>query len=195
VTSGAVDRSRSAVFLDRDGTINVEKNYLCRVEDFEFIDGVPAAIRCLNRAGLPVVVVTNQSGIARGFYGRSEVEKLHRHVDRLLAAFGARIDAWYLCPHLPDNSSVKCDCRKPAPGLLQRAAAERGIDLARSWMVGDKPADLKAGLAAGCRSLLVKTGYGYAAVAEAMELKVPVVESLVEAVDLILRTDSGTLSL
>ncbi|PNU20971.1 D-glycero-beta-D-manno-heptose-1,7-bisphosphate 7-phosphatase [Geothermobacter hydrogeniphilus] len=182
---------KPAVFLDRDGTINVEKNYLFRVEDFEFIDGVPAAIRRLNRAGLPVVVITNQSGIARGFYGLSEVETLHRHVDRLLAVAGARIDAWYICPHLPDYSSAKCDCRKPAPGLLLRAAAERGIDLARSWMVGDKPADIRAGLSVGCGSILVKTGYGNTAVAEAMELKVPVVETLVEAVDLILRPGSG----
>lgn len=157
------DLTKPAVFLDRDGTLNVEKNYLYRAEDFEFIPGALEAVRLLNQAGLFVVVLTNQSGIARGLYSEADLQRLHRHVDTLLAAEGARVDAWYYCPHHPEGRGAyrrHCDCRKPLPGMLFQAAAEHGIDLSRSWMVGDKAVDVEAGLAAGCRPILVRTGYG-----------------------------------
>ncbi len=154
--------SNRAVFLDRDGVINIEKGYLHRIEDFEFIPGVPEAVRLLNDAGFLVVVVTNQSGVARGYYTMEEVNLLHRHIDEALAAFGARVDAWRVCPHHPEHSSP-CSCRKPLPGLLEQAAAELGIDLRGSYMIGDKVSDVEAGMAAGCRSFLVGTGYGGAA--------------------------------
>jgi len=121
------------------------------------------AVRLLNQAGLFVVVLTNQSGIARGLYSEADLQRLHRHVDTLLAAEGARVDAWYYCPHHPEGRGAyrrHCDCRKPLPGMLFQAAAEHGIDLSRSWMVGDKAVDVEAGLAAGCRPILVRTGYG-----------------------------------
>lgn len=153
-----------AVFLDRDGTINVEKDYLHRIEDFEFIPGVPDAIRRLNQAGFKVFVVTNQSGIARGFFELAQVEQLHAHMDLLLGKLGARIDGYYLCPHHPEAGAgeylTDCLCRKPHPGLLLQAAEEHQLNLAASFMIGDKPADLEAGRAAGCCSILVQTGYG-----------------------------------
>lgn len=155
--------TKKAVFLDRDGTINIEKEYLFKPEEFEFTPGAAEAIRSLNQDGYLVVVVTNQSGVARGYYAEEDVARLHHHVDELLKARGARVDAWYYCPHhitgrAPYN--VACDCRKPLPGMLQQAAAEHAIDLSSSWMVGDKIADMEAGLSAGCKTILVLTGYG-----------------------------------
>lgn len=175
---------KRAVFLDRDGTLNIEKDYLFRIEDFEFVPGVPEAIRLLNRAGLLVVVVTNQSGIARGYYGEADLHRLHRHVDTLLAAQGARVDAWYHCSHHPDGHEPyrrRCDCRKPLPGMLLRATQEHGIDLKESVMIGDKLADIQAALAAGCRPILVRTGYG-AAEEKLMPVGVEVYDDLPAAV-------------
>ena len=154
---------RRAVFLDRDGTINVEKEYLYRIEEFEFITGAPPAIRLLNEAGFFIVVVTNQSGVARGYYAEEDVDNLHGYINSELAKAGARVDAWFYCPHhrLGKGSySLECKCRKPLPGMLLDAARRYGIDLAASVMIGDKLDDIKAGLAAGCRSILVRTGYG-----------------------------------
>lgn len=161
--SNRFDDIKPAVFLDRDGTLNVEKNYLYRVEDFEFIPGAVEAVSMLNHAGFLVVVLTNQSGIARGFYSEADLRQLHRHVDALLAAEGARVDAWYYCPHHPEGREPyrqPCNCRKPLPGMLLQAAEEHGINLKESVMIGDKLADIQAALAAGCRPILVRTGYG-----------------------------------
>ncbi len=159
-----LSHGRPAVFLDRDGTINVEKDYLHRSEDFAFIPGAPQAIRRLKAAGFLVIVVTNQSGVARGYFSLAAVEELHRHLQRQLALFGTGIDAFYSCPHHPQDGvgeyRIACTCRKGAPGMLLQAAAEHRIDLAASWMIGDKAADIEAGHSAGCTSLLVLTGYG-----------------------------------
>ncbi|KAF0215604.1 MAG: D-glycero-D-manno-heptose 1 7-bisphosphate [Geobacteraceae bacterium] len=142
---------RRAVFLDRDGTVNVEKEYLYLPEDFEFIPGAPQAIRLLKDAGFCVIVVTNQSGVARGYYDEAAVSSLHRHMDAELAKFGAKVDAYYFCPHHPQHGigeyRKECDCRKPLPGMLLQAAAEFAVDLTRSYIIGDKPADVEAGLA------------------------------------------------
>jgi len=154
---------RRAVFLDRDGTINLEKEYLYRIEDFEFVSGAEEAIRLLNDSGYFVVVVTNQSGVARGYYTEEDVEKLHREVSVRLAAKGAHVDAWYYCPHHPAGKgsyALPCRCRKPLPGMLLTAADRYGINLEESVMIGDKRIDIEAGLAAGCRSILVRSGYG-----------------------------------
>ena len=154
---------KRAAFLDRDGTINIEKDYLYRVEDFEFIPGAPEAIRLLNLAGMLVVVVTNQSGVARGYYTEDDVTTLHRHIDGELERFGAHIDLWLFCPHHPDGHgdyAIPCSCRKPLPGMLQEAAGRYDIDLGNSVMIGDKTADVEAGVAAGVRTILVRTGYG-----------------------------------
>jgi len=184
-----------AVFLDRDGTINEEKDYLWRIEDFSFIPGAPEAIRRLREAGYRVIVVTNQSGVARGYFSREDVDRLHQHIQRELANVGTAVDAFYLCPHHPEKGQgefkADCDCRKGRPGMLLQAAADHGIDLAASWMIGDKRADLEAGRAAGCRSLLVRTGYGLAEQSKGTgELAEAVVDDLSAAADYILGSRS-----
>lgn len=160
----AVNVRRRAVFLDRDGTLNIEKDYLHRPDDFQFVPGAPEAIRLLKDAGFMVIVVTNQSGVARGYFGPAEVETLHCHIQELLAGYGTRIDAFYYCPHHPAEGvgayRVNCDCRKGQPGMLLTAALEHHLDLANSFMIGDKAIDVEAGARAGCRTILVATGYG-----------------------------------
>jgi D-glycero-D-manno-heptose 1,7-bisphosphate phosphatase len=182
---------RRAVFLDRDGTINVERDYLHRIEDFAFIPGVPQAIRRLNEAGFLVLVVTNQSGVARGFFTKADVDALHRHLAVSLAEVGAFIDGYYVCPHHPTAGQgtlqKECSCRKGEPGLLLQGAVEHDIDLARSFMVGDKAADLMAGQRAGCTPLLVLTGYGRETAANPEFPNVPRFPSLAEAVEYILK--------
>ncbi|PKN35566.1 MAG: D,D-heptose 1,7-bisphosphate phosphatase [Deltaproteobacteria bacterium HGW-Deltaproteobacteria-19] len=153
-----------AAFLDRDGTINEEVGYLDRIEKLRILPGAIDAIGMLNRGGLKVVVVTNQSGIARGLFNEAFVEKTHRHLQDLLHERGARIDGFYFCPHHPTEGlgpyRLDCPCRKPKPGLLIRAAAEMGLALEDSFMIGDMPKDVEAGIRAGARGILVRTGYG-----------------------------------
>jgi D,D-heptose 1,7-bisphosphate phosphatase len=148
-------RGPRAVFLDRDGTIARDVNYCRRVEDFEFLPTVSRAIRLLNENRFLVVVITNQSGIARGFFTEATLEQIHRYMEEELAKDHARLDAIYYCPHHPDDG---CPCRKPEPGLLFKAAAELGISLPDSFMVGDNNKDVAAGRRAGCRTVLVTTG-------------------------------------
>ncbi|TWJ19441.1 D-glycero-beta-D-manno-heptose 1,7-bisphosphate 7-phosphatase [Geobacter argillaceus] len=182
---------RRAVFLDRDGTINEERVYLHRVEEFAFIPGVPEVIRDLRRSGFLVIVVTNQSGIGRGYYDEAALARLHAHMDSELARVGAAIDAYYFCPHHPEHGvgdyRRECDCRKPLPGMLLTAAREWHVDLGASYLVGDKLADVEAALAAGCRPVLVRTGYG---VVEALKVPpgVPVCDDLPEAARMIVLT-------
>jgi len=155
---------RRAVFLDRDGTLVEEAGYLDRLERLVFFPYSVDAVRVLNQAGFSVVVVTNQAGIARGIVRESFVAEAHRAIAEKLAAGGARIDAFYYCPHYPDGTVEQyrqaCDCRKPRPGLLRRAAADLGIDLGRSFVVGDRWHDIAAGHAVGARGVLVRTGLG-----------------------------------
>lgn len=153
-----------AVFLDRDGTINVERDYLFRREDFEFISGVPQSIKKLNDAGFLVVVVTNQSGIARGYYSEADVKLLHEFVKQQLSSYGAHVDGFYYCPHHPDKGNAPyrkaCCCRKGEPGMLLDAAGDLNIDLSQSFIIGDKLADIEAGLAVESTPILVLTGHG-----------------------------------
>lgn len=180
---------RPGVFLDRDGTINEEREYVHTVDRFVILPGVPEAIRRLNERGIPVLVVTNQSGIGRGLYREEEMHQLHRHLDRILAEAGARVDAYLFCPHHPTDALPpfrrECDCRKPAPGMLRDGARRLGLDLSRSFMVGDKQADVDAARRAGCRPILVRTGYGRQE-EESIDPAVPVVSDLPEAVELII---------
>lgn len=177
---------RSAVFLDRDGTINVEKHYLIEPDKFEFLPGVPEALRKLQDAGFLLVVVTNQSGVARGFFSLSQVEQLHEYMSMLLADYGVALAGIYICPHHPTAGTgeylQECCCRKGQPGLLQQAAEELAIDLQRSYVIGDKEADLQAGQAAGSQSFLVRTGYGEKFVETAFEYEAEVVADLPDAV-------------
>ena len=146
-----------AVFLDRDGTINEEMGYINHLSRFVLLPRTAAAIKRLNDAGLKVVVVTNQSGAARGYFPPSLVEEVHAHLQNLLAAAGARLDGIYACLHGPQEG---CACRKPQPGLILRAAAELNLDLSRSYLVGDRHMDIQTGARAGVKGILVLTGYG-----------------------------------
>nr|WP_246140147.1 HAD family hydrolase [Geothermobacter ehrlichii] len=187
-------RGRPAVFLDRDGTLIEERDYLCRPEDVVLLPGAAEAVCRLNRAGIAVVVVTNQSGVARGYFDLAVVGRIHRHLDRQLACSGARIDGYYVCPHHPTEGDTPwrcdCECRKPKPGLLLRAATEMGIDLSRSFMIGDKISDLQAGEKAGCLSLLVRTGYGEWVLTSHPHRAERAFSSLAAAVDFVLQ-DQG----
>jgi D-glycero-D-manno-heptose 1,7-bisphosphate phosphatase len=165
--------ARPAIFLDRDGVIIDDVNYLAMPHQVRFVPGSAEAIAALNRAGWPVVVVTNQAGVGRGYFSEAAVASVHRYIARELAAFDAVIEAFYYCPHHPeaeiDGYRVACACRKPNPGMLHRAAEELGIDLERSWMIGDRISDLEAGAAAGTRTILVRTGYGASADTAALD--------------------------
>lgn len=151
---------RRAVFLDRDGTLNVDKAYLHAASDWQWIPGAVEAIRLLNDVGLLVIVTTNQSGIARGYYDEAAVQSLHTTVDAWLSVQGAHIDGYFFCPHHPDYSPIACDCRKPAPGMLLAAARTFDIDLAHSFVVGDSARDVEAGRTVGAQPILVATGNG-----------------------------------
>jgi D-glycero-D-manno-heptose 1,7-bisphosphate phosphatase len=148
---------RPGLLLDRDGVINEEVEYLHDPKDLVVIAGVAEAIATVNRLGIPVVVVSNQAGIGRGLYDVDAYRRVNQAIAGVLARRHARIDAWYFCPHLPDGN---CACRKPRPGMLLAAAQELAFVLDGSVLVGDKASDLEAARAAGCRAVLVRTGYG-----------------------------------
>jgi D-glycero-D-manno-heptose 1,7-bisphosphate phosphatase len=153
-----------AVFFDRDGTLNAEVCYLSSPEQFQLIGQAADAIRELKLAGFRVVVFTNQAGIARGYFTEQQLAAVHDHMRRVLAQSGASLDGVYYCPHHPEHGigpwKTHCECRKPKPGMLRQAASELQIDLAQSFVVGDKVLDLEAGHAVGARTVLVRTGYG-----------------------------------
>lgn len=158
-----------AVFLDRDGTVNVHKGFLGNIEDFELLPGVAGAVRAINGQGYLAIVVTNQPVVARGKLSSRGLEEIHNRMETELGLEGAYLDGIYVCPHHPDKGyageveelKVQCNCRKPRPGLLLRAAQDMNISLEESWMVGDSENDIKAGKAAGCRTALVGRGdYG-----------------------------------
>jgi D-glycero-D-manno-heptose 1,7-bisphosphate phosphatase len=153
-----------AVFLDRDGTLIEEAGYLDRLERMVFFPYTVDAVRALNRAGFTVVVVTNQAGIARGIVREAFVAEAHDAISAKLVAGGARIDAYYYCPHYRTGVVERyvrgCDCRKPGPGMLRQAAADLDLDLARSFVVGDRAHDVGAAHAVGARGILLRTGLG-----------------------------------
>jgi D,D-heptose 1,7-bisphosphate phosphatase len=144
-----------AVFLDRDGTIARDVHYCRRPEDFKLFKDVPFSIKMLNENGYKTVLVTNQSGIARGYFTEETLDRIHQKMKDELAAAGATIDAIYYCPHHPDEH---CDCRKPKTALFLKAAKELDIDLGHSYMIGDTEKDVYAGKKAGCKTVLVTTG-------------------------------------
>lgn len=146
-----------AVFLDRDGTVNVDKNYMYKPEDFEFEKGVPETLKCLFAKNYKLIIITNQSGIAREYYTAEDVEKLHDHMGILAKENGFEFAGFYFCPHMPEDG---CDCRKPSTALIEKAACEHNIDLELSYMVGDKESDMIAGKNAGLTTVLVGSGYG-----------------------------------
>lgn len=157
-------KGRKTIFLDRDGTINEEVNYLYKKEDLKLIKHAADAIALFNEAGYQVVVVTNQAGVARGYYTEEDVKVLHEYLNEVLKKSHAHIDAFYYCPHHPEYGigeyKTICRCRKPDIGLLEQAEEQEKVDKTGSWMIGDKLSDTKAGNKYGIRSILVGTGYG-----------------------------------
>lgn len=153
-----------SVFLDRDGTLIEEVNYLDRLERLQIFPWSVDAVRLLNRAGFKVAVVTNQAGVAKAMVDEAFVQTTHRLLAETFTAGGARIDGFYYCPHHPEGTleayRQACECRKPKPGMLRQAQRDLGADLARSYVVGDKWTDLEAGAAVGAKGVLVRTGYG-----------------------------------
>ena len=184
---------KPAVFLDRDGTLIEDVGYLRAARDLKLFPWTVDAVRALNQAGFPVVVITNQSGVARGLLTEDTIRDVHTHLSSLLELGGAHIDAYYYCPHHPDGSvaayTQRCACRKPGRDLIDRAAGDLGLDPARSFVVGDKWLDVGTACAVGARGVLVRTGYG---AGEELQPQPNVsadivVDNLIEAVGWILR--------
>jgi D-glycero-D-manno-heptose 1,7-bisphosphate phosphatase len=146
------------IFLDRDGTVNVDHGYVYRVEDWEFTDRAVEALEILRANGYALAIVTNQAGVARGYYGLDDVRKLHQYLEDVLRQSGVHLDAIALCPHGPDAG---CDCRKPLTGMARQVerAIGRPIDYSRSWTIGDKISDYKFGLALGTQTALIRSQY------------------------------------
>lgn len=155
-------QGQAAIFLDRDGTLVYPRHYPSRPEDLVLYDGVGSRLARLQNTGFRLVVVTNQSGLARGLFDEVALSRMHVYLTQQLARDGVWVDAIYHCPHHPDGIvhelAIRCDCRKPAPGMVLRAAAELGLDPACSWFVGDILDDVEAGHRAGCRTVLVDLG-------------------------------------
>ena len=153
-----------AVFLDRDGTVLKEVGYLSRLEDMELLPQATAAIKLLNQKGIKAVVVTNQSGVARGFFSEDLVKEVHQRLQKALQKEGAFLDGFFYCPHHPDYGHEKyrkdCFCRKPNIGMLQEAARDFRIDLSRSYLIGDTRRDLETAWNAGMKGVLLLSGYG-----------------------------------
>ncbi len=155
---------RPAVFLDRDGTLAHEVGYINHLSRFRLYPFAAATIRAINGAGWAAVVVTNQAGVARGYFPESLIASVHEEMRRGIEGGGARLDGVYYCPHHPEAGAPPfrsdCDCRKPRPGMVRRAAQELSLDLGRSWVIGDRVGDLELAWNVGARGALVKTGYG-----------------------------------
>lgn len=153
-----------AAFIDRDGVINEERNYVHRIADFVLLPGVVEGLSLLRDAGYLLIVVTNQAGIARGYYEQAEMDRLHDHLCELLAEQGVLLDAIYFCPHHPQGRiealAIECDCRKPSPGMLLQASKDFNLNLSTSVLIGDKYSDVQAGKRAGVgRIAIVESGH------------------------------------
>ena len=155
---------RGAVFLDRDGTVNEELGYINHIDRFRMFPYAAPAIRRLNQAAIPVVLITNQAGVAMGYFPEELVKDIHDRLERELASAGARLDAIYYCPHHPNATVTEyrldCECRKPSPGMLERAAVALDLDLKSSYVIGDRFRDIETAIRVGAKGVLVLSGYG-----------------------------------
>jgi D-glycero-D-manno-heptose 1,7-bisphosphate phosphatase len=185
-----VNQAQPAVFLDRDGTVIEDTHYVSRPEAVRLLPGAAEAIARLNASGVAVVIVSNQSGIGRGMFTSADYERVREHLDALLAAKGARVDATYICPHYP-AASGPCDCRKPGTLLHRRAAEALAIDPARSTFIGDRWSDVAPALALGGRGILVPSPETPHDERERAEREAEVADSLGDAVRLVLEDASG----
>ena len=190
---------RPAIFFDRDGTLSHEIGYVNHLSRFRLLPYAVDAVRLVNASGRLAVLVTNQAGVARGYFPESLIHEVHAHVRAAMEAGGARFDGIYVCVHHPSVGAppyrCDCDCRKPKPGLLRQAEKDLGADLARSWMIGDRHGDLAVAWAVGARSAMVKTGYGQGELQwnSARWPRPPdlVAENVLEAVERILALDEA----
>lgn len=180
-----VTAPRRFVLIDRDGTLNVEKHYLSDPDQLELIPGTGRALRQLREQGFGLAVITNQSGIARGYFDMERLGEIHTRLRELLAAEGVTLDGVYLCPHGPDDD---CACRKPLPGMIQQAMAEHGFDPTQAIVIGDKEVDVELGQAVGAATFLVRTGHGRKAEAAGSKAD-HVVDDLAAAVAVVLGAD------
>ena len=182
-----------AVFLDRDGTMIEDVGYLDRLERLKLFPYTVDAVRLLNQGGFKVVVVTSQNGIANGLLTEDFLDTAHRHLSSVLQSGGARVEGYYYCPHSPhatvEQYRVECECRKPKPGMILAAAREHRLDLAASFVIGDRWRDIEMGMAAGTKAVLVQTGYGRTEATRPPPAlrSVPVTANLIEATGWILR--------
>ena len=179
---------RSAIFLDRDGTINEDVSYLSRPEDLRLLPGAGEALRLLQKR-YELIVVTNQSGIARGYFDEQQLHKIHRHLDILLAAYDVRISRYYYCPHHPDCKGspygIDCRCRKPQPLLYQRAIRDFNLDTASSWAIGDRLRDCLGAIQLGCRGILINGSLSETERALKLYPSITTAENITEAANII----------
>ncbi|MEI6056067.1 MAG: HAD family hydrolase [Lentisphaerota bacterium] len=175
-----------ACFLDRDGVLIEEKIYLASISDVYIFPETYDALKLLKDDGFKIIVVTNQAGVAKGYYDESTIPMIHEEIDRQLALAGVGVDAYYYCPHHPKGKvqeyAIKCDCRKPAPGMILQAVNNFDIDLAKSFLIGDKMSDIGVAENAGCLGILVKTGHGKEHITKAQDAGIIVKENILEAV-------------
>lgn len=188
-----------AVFFDRDGTLIREVGYLSRPDEIEVFPEAFEAVRRVNASGCRAIVITNQSGLARGFFTERDLTAIHHRLGKLFEAEGAHLDAFFYCPHHPDGERIEfsrtCECRKPASGLFERARAVQGVTLEQSAMIGDKLVDVEAGHSVGALGILVRTGYGEFSEMHLDEMARPpdfVADTVLGAVDWFLEQQSGS---
>ena len=172
-----------------------EVNYLSHPDQVKLIPGSAKAINTLNTLGIPVIIVSNQAGVAKGYFPITQIPLVHARLNELLAQENAHMDAIYYCPHHPEGSvpeySITCKCRKPSPGMLIEAEKNHQLDLSASWIIGDKASDIEAGINAGCKTILVRTGYGDKITSESLPAGTIIKTNLLEAVNFILLSKSS----
>ena len=173
---------KPAVFIDRDGTLIEEVNFLSRLEDLRFFPFTIESIKLLKDSGYLIIVVTNQSGIGRRIFEESAMHAIHEKIQEDLPE---KLDGFYFCPHLPGEG---CACRKPNPGMIEAACADFAIDLENSWMIGDKAIDVETGFKAGIKTAMVLTGYGRKDIEKLDKMPDLIIENLLEAVEMIIET-------
>lgn len=173
-----------AIFLDRDGTIIVDKNYLSDPDEIEFLDGALEGLRKMASLSFPLIVVSNQSGVGRGYFSFEQAVIVQQRLDEMLKKEGVAIAGWYMCPHAPGTN---CSCRKPQPGMIRAASGDLGLDPARSFVVGDKHCDIDLAAAVGAAGILVTTGQGPGDADHASAVSAPVCRDLIEASEAIAR--------
>lgn len=173
-----------AIFLDRDGTIIEEKNYLADPDQVVLLDGAVAGLRAMSRHAMPLVVISNQSGVGRGYFSFDQAEAVRLRLEQMLAKEGIEVAGWYMCPHTPE---AQCMCRKPLSGMIDAAARDLDLAPARSFVIGDKRCDLDLASAIGARGILVTTGHGVDDVGYARTIDVPVCRGLLEASETVAR--------